>query len=63
MSHAWFTREADLTHTWASLTGEQGVISGSATVQDSVETDLVLLWQLGGSAAISPGGPFLHPRN
>lgn len=49
MSHAWFSRDTTGTHAWASLTADEGIISGSANVAASVETDLVLVWMLNGS--------------
>lgn len=44
MSHAWFLRETPPTHAWASRLGNEGIISGDATVQASVERDLVFVW-------------------
>jgi hypothetical protein len=51
MGVRWAPRESGGSLNWTSLTGtDQGVINGSADVLDSVETDLLLIWQQNGSA-------------
>jgi hypothetical protein len=52
MGIRWAPRESGGSLNWASLTSTtEGVINGSADVLDSVETDLLLIWQV--SAAVT----------
>lgn len=53
MAVAWGTRLTGGSLSWASLTGNVGVINGSADVLDSVERDQLLLWQVHGGVTAS----------
>ena len=52
MGVRWTSRLSGGSLNWASTSGasySQGVINGSAEVLDSVESDLLLIWQLSGA--------------
>lgn len=53
MTVAWAPRLTGGSLSWASLTGNVGVINGSADVLDSVERDQLLLWQVHGGVTAS----------